>query len=356
MEQFSIPLASFDLTLLPAAARDPGTEEFRTAVTEFFQRQFRELGANGAVTVTSEHISVGWITPGFNPVEAAIAKLHRGQLRDGAQLLEVVRSRRPADPDVLYNLGVAWSELGDLARAVPVLRHLLDVEPDHARGRVALGVALGRLGDTAGAEQELRLAAESDPDEPWAHKNLGGILLRQGKWTEARERLEAALALAPQDAQAWLLLGEAASSSGDTDTSKSAWQRARQLDPDGPLGERAERLLNRLAGESLPRNADGVNPEALAAMIAALKRLRALSPEAAKQLTLHAALLGQHGLRLQDPERHHQVEGIDEPLTGLEVACLIHAGVQLASPGAETGLPLLEEFAEAEREISRDTR
>ena len=119
----------------------------------------------------------------------------------------------------------------------------------------------------------------------------------------------------------------------------------------GPVGERAERMLNRLAGESLPRNADGVNPEALAAMVAALKRLRALSPEAAKQLTFQAALLGQHGLRLQDPERRHHVEGIAEPLTGLEVACLIQAGVQLASPGAETRLPLEREYHRATHDL-----
>jgi tetratricopeptide (TPR) repeat protein len=188
---------------------------------------------------------------------------------------------------------------------------------------------------------------EGDPTEPWARKNLGGILLRLGRWAEAREHLEAALERAPGDAQAWLLMGEVAGHGGDTATAKSAWQRARQFDPDGPVGERAERMLNRLAGESLPRNADGVNPEAMAAMVAALKRLRAMAPEAAKQLTLQAALLGQHGLRLQDPERRHQVEGIAEPLTGLEVACLIHAGVQIASPGAETGLPLEREYHRA---------
>jgi hypothetical protein len=39
--------------------------------------------------------------------------------------------------------------------------------------------------------------------------------------------------------------------------------------------------------------------------------------------------------------------GIAEPLTGLEVACLIHAGVQIASPGAETGLPLEKEYHSA---------
>jgi tetratricopeptide (TPR) repeat protein len=350
MEQFSIPRTAFDVTLLPIAARDPATPEFEAAVADFFQQQFRELGANGQVAVTPDQISVSWVTAGFNAVEAALAKLRRGQLRDGIQLLALLRSRWPDQADVLYNLGVALSELGEPAKAVPVLRHLVAVEPEHTHGRVALGVALGRLGDPAAAEQEFRAAVANDPAEPWARKNLGGILLRQGRWNEAREHLKAALQRAPEDAQAWLLLGEVAGHGGDNATAKSAWQRARQLDPDGPVGERAERILNRLAGESLPRNADGVNPEAVAAMVSALKRLRALSPEAARQLTLQAALLGQHGLRLQDPERRHQVEGIAEPLTGLEVACLIHAGVQLASPGAETGLPLKKEYHVAARE------
>jgi Flp pilus assembly protein TadD len=344
MEQFSLPRTAFDVTLLPVAARDPATPEFEAAVADFFQRQFREMGANGQVTVTPEQISVGWVTAGFNPVEAALAKLRRGQLRDGIQLLALLRSRWPDQADVLYNLGVALSELGDTAKAVPVLRHLIEVEPSHTHGRVALGVALGRLGDPSAAEREFRTAVENAPDEPWARKNLGGILLRQGRWPEAREHLEAALKLAPQDAQAWLLLGDVASHSGDADAMKVAYQRARQLDLEGPVGDRAERMLNRLAGQSLPRNADGVNPEALAAMIAAVNRLRAVSPEAAKNLTLQAALVGQHGLRLQETERKYRVPGIAEPLTGLEVACLIHAGVQLASPGVETGMPLQEEY------------
>lgn len=344
MEQFSLPRTAFDVTLLPAEARDPATPEFESAVAEFFQRQFRELGANGQVTVTLEQISVDWVTAGFNPVEAALAKLRRGQLRDGIQLLALLRSRWPDQADVLYNLGVALSELGEPAKAVPVLRHLIEIDPSHTHGRVALGVALGRLGDPSAAEREFRTAVENAPAEPWARKNLGGILLRQGRWPEAREHLEAALKLAPQDAQAWLLLGDVASHSGDADAMKVAYQRARQLDSEGPVGDRAERMLNRLAGQSLPRNADGVNPEALAAMIAALNRLRAVSPEAAKNLTLQAALVGQHGLRLQDTERKYQVPGLAEPLTGLEVACLIHAGVQLASPGVETGMPLQEEY------------
>lgn len=343
MEQFSLPLTSFDVRLLPTEARDLGSAEFREAVAEFFRCQFRDLGANGQVTVTSERISVTWVTPNFQPVEAALSKLRRGQLRDGIQLLELIRSRRPDDADVLYNLGVAWSELGDPARAESVLRRLLEKHPDHLRGQVALGVALGRLGDLVGAEQTFRGAVEQDGSDPWAQKNLGGILIRQGRAAEARPHLEAAVSVAPQDAQAWYLLGEATRQTGDIPTARVAYRKSRDLDPNG-VGELSERALNQLATDKLLRNAEGVNPEALSAMESAVRRLRALTPQAGKELTLKAALLGQHGLRLTDPSRVHFLDGITEPLTALEVASLIHAGVQMASPGAETGLPLEREY------------
>ena len=54
----------------------------------------------------------------FDPVEIAVGKLKRGQYREGIQLLELVRSRTPDDPAVLYNLGMALSDPGQLDRAV----------------------------------------------------------------------------------------------------------------------------------------------------------------------------------------------------------------------------------------------
>lgn len=107
--------------------------------------------------------------------------------------------------------------------------------------------------------------------------------------------------------------------------------------------------IRRLAGEALPLNADGVNPEALAAIITAFKRLLSLSHEGARAPILQAALLGQNGLRFQDPTRIHQLDGIPEALTALEIASLIHAGVQMMSPGAETGLPFEQELKQAQR-------
>lgn len=89
--------------------------------------------------------SVGWIAPGFQPVDAAIALRQRGQVREGVQLLELARTRTPGSTNLLQNFGIALNELREFLRAVLILEHLVDLHPDHERGWVALAVALGHV-------------------------------------------------------------------------------------------------------------------------------------------------------------------------------------------------------------------
>ncbi len=51
-------------------------------------------------------------------------------------------------------------------------------------------------------------------------------------------------------------------------------------------------------------------------------------------------MVGQHGLRLQDPTRIHHLDSFSNPLTALEVACLIHAGLQMSAPRIDSAFPL----------------
>lgn len=343
MEQFVIPLNRFDLGLLPEAARDMASPSFREAVDDYFRRRFQEMDVNGVVQLTGDTLTVGWAAPDFDPVTAAIALCQRGQVRDGVQLLELARSRQRDSPDLLLNLGIGLNELGEGQRAVTVLENLLDLEPDHIRGLVALGVALGRLGDDDAALDRFTRAVFLAQADPWTQSNLGGMLLRVGRPDEARPHLETAVQLAPENPRGWLLLGESCLESGDESAARTALGRARALDPHGQVRDRADALLNRLACGRFPRNLEGINPEALAAMTWALGHLRSLSRTDARNLTLKAALLGQHGLRLTDTAKAHRLEGIPEPLTALQVACLIHAGLQMAAPGTPSGFPLERE-------------
>lgn len=353
MEQFALPLNRFDLGLLPEAARDTASPAFRQALDDYFRRRFREMGVNGVVQLTGDTLTVGWVAPDFDAVTAAIALCQRGQVRDGVQLLELARSRQPDSPDLLLNLGIGLNELGEGHRAVTILEHLLNLEPDHVRGLVALGVALGRLGEEDAALDRFTQAVVLAPTDPWTQSNLGGMLLRVGRPAEARPHLETAVQLAPEDPRGWLLLGESCLESGDEAAARTALGRARTLDPHGVVRDQAEALLNRLASSQFTRNLEGINPEALAAMTWALGHLRSLSPADARNLTLKAALLGQHGLRLIDPANAHRLEGIPEPLTALQVACVIHAGLQMAAPGTTSGFPLDAEYASCYRKSQR---
>ena len=76
-------------------------------------------------------------------------------------LMELLLSDSPDDTNILYNLGMALSDLGKLDEAIRYLRHLVDLAPDHVNGRVALGVALMRVDDDEGARVELERAVEA---------------------------------------------------------------------------------------------------------------------------------------------------------------------------------------------------
>jgi Flp pilus assembly protein TadD len=340
MEQFVLPLSAFDVTLLPPEARDPRSPAFRTALDDYFRQQFRTLGANGVVQITAETLSVGWITPGFQPVDAAIALCQRGQVREGVQLLELARTRTPDSPNLLLNLGIALNELREFPRAVPILEHLVDLHPDHARAWVALAVALGHVGRPDDALDAVTRALDLDPQDRWAHINRGGLLFRLGRSTEARTHLEVAVQLAPHDAHTWRVLADICVATGDPAAARQAYQRVRTLDPHGPLRDVADAALNQLASAQQQPSTGVPDPAALDAMTFAVRHLRSLPRPEAQRLTLQAALLGQHGLRLQDPALIHNLDNLPNPLTALEVACLIHAGLQMSAPGTDSGFPL----------------
>lgn len=354
MDVFALPVSAFDVSLLPESARSAGTKEFRDAVAAFFESWFRELGVNGQVVTTPETIHVTWARPGADPIETGIEMLRRGQVREGCQRLDLLRARFPDSVKLLLNLGMGWSDLGQLDRAIDVLRRVVALDPLNHRGRIALGVALGRQGDVAKALAELTRVVHEAPDDVWGRKNLGGLLLRQGQAADAVVHLEAAVKRDPSDGHAWLLLGEALLATQNPARARDALHRARRLTT-GSMQDAATTLLNRATDTGFTRDADGLRPEVIDGLAWAIRTLDAIhDPEARRMLFLRAALLAQGGIDLKSREPVHALEGYEHgPLSGLQVACLIHAGVQTMAPGADTGLDWRPEHDVAVERASR---
>ncbi len=69
---------------------------------------------------------------------------------------------------------------GDYARAAARLEALLAAEPDHFDARLALGMAYSRLGDVTRALAEGHRAEQLRPQDPLVHTNLSLFYLQAG--------------------------------------------------------------------------------------------------------------------------------------------------------------------------------
>jgi len=125
-------------------------------------------------------------------------------------------------------------------------------------------------------------------------------------------------------------------------------QKARTLTK-GQLQDKAVVLLGQTLDALFTRDADGLRPEVVDGLVWALRVLAGMGDSKARQqLVLRAALLGQSGIDLLAPEPVHSLDGYaGGPLTGFQVGCLIHAGVQGLSPGTKTGLDWEAEYDRA---------
>ena len=89
-----------------------------------------------------------------------------------------------------------------------------------------------------------RMAVELGGEDPQALDTLGWTLTLLGRYGEAQDALEKAINSDPQFAQGRLHLGIVALQTEDWETAKEQFLRARDLDPDGPVGAQAQALLN----------------------------------------------------------------------------------------------------------------
>ena len=89
--------------------------------------------------------------------------------------------------------------------------------------------------------------------------------------------------------------------------------------------------------------------DAVPLLLNALRRFERMDDDAIKKLTLEAALLGQEGVDYSDKSARHQLKALPgESLSGLEVMCLLYAGLKRIAPTtANLGMDLNDEFAMA---------
>lgn len=328
---------------LPAKADDGD-------VAGWAARQVHRLGGSVRQHLAGERVVVEW-TPDTRrqsgPAEA-VEWLEAGQYHEAAVVLELLLSADPDSEVVLYNLGMAHSDLGNLSRAEELLRKCLEVEPNHINARVALGVALLRQGQTAEGARILEQTLAIDPDNSWAHRNLAVALQRQGDTHGAVEHLRAAVASNPRDELGWAGLGKALEQAGEMAEADEAYKRAIELTGFGDTAEMAQQGRSRIAQSTFRANAAGAErPDAVMYCLAALETFGSMGEAELRDVVLEIATLGQQGLDVNNPDRTHRLRTMPGEFTGLQLVSYLYVGMRQLSPGVDVGFDLSGEYSVA---------
>jgi tetratricopeptide (TPR) repeat protein len=162
------------------------------------------------------------IAPRNEPVMAAlgVVLLRRGEMAEAAHTLEAARALNKADRNVEGNLAIAYQQLGQPAKAVPLFADLvagarLGKQPVPSLVRATYARALAATGKLAQAAIEMQAAVEADPKNAALLGDLGSIYAQQKEWPRAEREFRAMVALDPNAAIAHLRLGLAMEAQGE---------------------------------------------------------------------------------------------------------------------------------------------
>ncbi len=113
------------------------------------------------------------------------------------------------------DLGVSFTRVGELDRAIAAHLKAIEVDAGYARAHTHLGIAYSLKGDRERAIGLHQRAIEIDPELPQAHYNLGVDYFGLGQLAEARAAFAQAIVIDEHYSRAYLALSEVYGREGD---------------------------------------------------------------------------------------------------------------------------------------------
>lgn len=177
-----------------------------------------------------------------------------GKLEQGSADLEWFVSRHPDDPVGHYELAQAERTL-DMAQAMKHLDRALALNPNYMPARAARGSLYYQEGKPESALADLEMVASRQPDNATNLDRLGQTYQALDRAADAVRVLRQAAALSPEDSTTMLHFARALADAGQTEESKTAMDRFKQLGPEQNKGVPAG-LVEYLSQTPEQRHAD----------------------------------------------------------------------------------------------------
>jgi tetratricopeptide (TPR) repeat protein len=350
---FAISVHDFDKSLLPPHARTPGTDAFNSEVTKRLIKEYSAFGGSARIVINKEIIQVTWRSGDDDPMTVALRCFNSGNYPTGIAMLRSLLRQYPDDSELLYNLGMALSDVGELQESETYLRRVVAEQPTNVNATVALGVAQQRQERTNEAIETLKHAVELDGENPWAHRNLGACLLAVGQQESAKDHLQRATTLNPDDQQAWFGLGQVYESLDDPASADDCYAQIIKLDPDSQLSEHAKQRRSQIGqAEMRGRVGGGMRPDAVMYCLAALEKFAALSPAERQTCAFEIAMRGQRGFDFNDSTPKYEFRSLEGKFSGLQSLAYMYVAFKYVAPEHNIGFDLAKEYAAAKAMFS----
>ena len=147
-------------------------------------------------------------------VKELAAKLRRGLAKEligvdeRIEMAQRLVAESPETPSFHAQLGDAYVQAGDYARALPELELTVELAPTDAGAHYSLGDALQQIGRNAEARLHMEVALEMDPSMAAAHVGMGNVLRSEKRPDVAAGEYTEALRLRPRYAEAYFNLAQ----------------------------------------------------------------------------------------------------------------------------------------------------
>lgn len=278
-------------------------------------------------------------------INYALMLIAARRLEGARDLLEELRREDPGNRDILYNLGMCYTELDDTGSAVCVLSECLRYHPNDSNAHVALGFAHSRLAEDGKAKEHFLKALDLDPSNPYALRNLGGLYGKEGDYDRAVQCLERSLSINPSDQQTAYGLGYVYFQAGKIEQADRCLRAAVSLDGSTKIAALAKDLLREIAGIGL--RAKGFRLDAVFHCLAALQHFRGKSAENVRRVAFEIGMMGRQGLDVNDPARKYSLNSMEGPFSGLQLVCYMYVGFKMIDPDLDIGIDLSGEYRQA---------
>jgi len=322
-----------------------------SVIAERVQSAFDNLnGVIQTLTIGGTKIEVVWNDDLSKPdnLDKIAAILTQGNYLDGILLLEFFLSEDPNDPNLLYNLGMAYSDQNKLTHAIGLLSRLMNIQPEHVNGRVALGIALIRNDETAEGVRELQAATEQEPDNLWARRNLGAGLMKLKRYSEAVGHLHTATELSPQDQPAWYGYAQALEAVEDIEDADKAYIQTIELDGFSHVADLAREARSGIAKKSFRKITPGVlRTDAIMYCLGALEKFESMSADQVQKIGFEIAMLGTRGIDVNNADSRYTLKNLPGEFSGLHLLSLQYVAFKKIAPEQNIGFDLSAEFQAA---------